>query len=360
MRNAILQAGDPAPWFVTRASSNARYHFDQTAGRVVVLALIESAARPDSQAFLARIVQRRATFDDDHAAFYGLSVDPTDETSGRLQASLPGLRYLWDNHRVVSAAYGAVQGKTYFRHVVVLDQRLSVVDNVALGRDPTADADRVIDAVRAFIQETEPQPDLPAPVLLIPRVFEPELCRRVIDYFEQTGGMDSGFMHEVEGRTVVTSDPAVKRRRDRLIEDDALRQLCRSRIRDRVIPAIAKAFQFQATRVERYVVSRYSAEDGGFFRRHRDNTTPGTAHRRFAVSLNLNTGDYEGGQLVFPEFTNQRYGPPRGGACVFSCSLLHEATPVVAGTRYAFLPFLYDDAAAEIRRQNQSQVELGN
>ena len=34
---------------------------------------------------------------------------------------------------------------------------------------------------------------------------------------------------------------------------------------------------------------------------------------------------------------------------VFSCSLLHEATPVTRGIRYATLPFLYDDAAAALR-----------
>jgi hypothetical protein len=33
---------------------------------------------------------------------------------------------------------------------------------------------------------------------------------------------------------------------------------------------------------------------------------------------------------------------------VFSCSLLHEATRVTAGRRYAFLPFFYDQAGADI------------
>ena len=41
---------------------------------------------------------------------------------------------------------------------------------------------------------------------------------------------------------------------------------------------------------------------------------------------------------------------------VFSCSLLHEATPVTKGTRYAVLPFLYDDAAAKIWEANQGSV----
>ena len=44
--------------------------------------------------------------------------------------------------------------------------------------------------------------------------------------------------------------------------------------------------------------------------------------------------------------------PPTGGAVVFSCSLLHEATPVTSGKRYAFLPFLYDEEGARIGQKN--------
>ena len=44
---------------------------------------------------------------------------------------------------------------------------------------------------------------------------------------------------------------------------------------------------------------------------------------------------------------------------VFSCSLLHEALPVTKGVRYVFLPFLYDDAAAEIREQNNAFLGEG-
>jgi predicted 2-oxoglutarate/Fe(II)-dependent dioxygenase YbiX len=42
---------------------------------------------------------------------------------------------------------------------------------------------------------------------------------------------------------------------------------------------------------------------------------------------------------------------------VFGCSLLHEVRPVTQGERFAFLPFLYDDAAAEIRRANLQYLE---
>ena len=68
------------------------------------------------------------------------------------------------------------------------------------------------------------------------------------------------------------------------------------------------------------------------------------------MTLNLNTGEYEGGALRFPEFGRRTYQPPAGGATVFSCALLHEATPVTKGTRYAFVPFLYDEVGAKLRR----------
>jgi len=69
-------------------------------------------------------------------------------------------------------------------------------------------------------------------------------------------------------------------------------------------------------------------------------------------TINLNAEEYEGGDLRFPEFGQATYRAPTGGAVVFSCSLLHEATPVTKGTRYGFLPFLYNDEAAQIREEN--------
>lgn len=84
--------------------------------------------------------------------------------------------------------------------------------------------------------------------------------------------------------------------------------------------------------MERYIVACYAAEDGGHFNAHRDNTTKGTAHRRFAVSISLNS-DFEGGEIVFPEYGPKGYKPPPGGAVVFSCSLLHAVTKVTRGRR---------------------------
>jgi predicted 2-oxoglutarate/Fe(II)-dependent dioxygenase YbiX len=210
--------------------------------------------------------------------------------------------------------------------------------------------------VLAFLERLPPPArfagfELQAPIAFLPNVFEPEFCQRLIDYYQAQGGEESGFMREVGGKTVRISDPGHKRRRDCTITDQSLRQAAVARIRRRIVPELVKTHQFRATRIERYIVGCYSAEDRGHFMPHRDNTTKGTAHRRFAVSINLNR-DFEGGNLSFPEYGPKQFKPPPGGAVVFSCSLLHTVSPVTRGLRYVFLPFLYDDAGAALREAN--------
>lgn len=162
-------------------------------------------------------------------------------------------------------------------------------------------------------------------------------------------------MRDVAGRTTLLHDPNHKRRRDHVLQDEALIAATRARFVRRVVPAIAHAFQFKVTRMERFLVACYSEEDQGHFRAHRDNTTKGTAHRRFAVSVNLNA-DFAGGELSFPEYGPRSYKPPPGGAVVFSCSLLHQVSPVIRKQRYAFLPFLYDETAAKLREENSTHL----
>jgi predicted 2-oxoglutarate/Fe(II)-dependent dioxygenase YbiX len=183
------------------------------------------------------------------------------------------------------------------------------------------------------------------------------MCRRLIDVYEASGGEESGFMRDVGGKTRLMLDPQHKVRRDHLIEDPALARELNLRIIHRLLPMVRRAFSFEATRVERLLVGCYEAETGGHFRAHRDNTTKGTAHRRFAVTINLNAEEYEGGDLRFPEFGPRLYRATTGGAIVFGCSLLHEAMPVTKGRRFAFLPFLYDEAGAVLRERNAGFLE---
>ncbi len=179
---------------------------------------------------------------------------------------------------------------------------------------------------------------------MLPNVFERDRAR-LIEGYRNGSPAGIGFMVERDGKTVQLRDHRHKRRSDWTITDHGLIEAAQERIRRRLVPEIKKAFAFNVTRMERHIVASYD-QSGGYFRPHRDNTTKGTAHRRFAVTINLNAEDYVGGDLMFPEFGRATYRAPTGGAVVFSCSLLHEALPIIRGQRFAYLPFLYDEAAA--------------
>jgi peroxiredoxin len=356
---AKLSAGDPAPWFHQRSFANPRYAIDTAAGRYLVLCFFASAGEPHSRAAIDAVLGRRDLFDDAKAAFFGLSVDPKDDTEKRIADSYPGYRFIFDFDGAVGRLYGAVPadaataGVAMRRLWVVLDPTLRVLRIVPFAPD-RGDVAEVLQYVEGL-----PPParfagvELQAPILLLPNVFEPEFCRTLIDLYEARGGAESGFMREVDGKTVAVHDHRHKRRKDYLIEDPAMIKETQTRFHRRVVPEILKAHQFEITRMERYIVSCYAAEDEAHFRAHRDNTTKGTAHRRFAVSVNLND-DFDGGEVSFPEYGPRGFKAPSGGAVVFSCSLLHAVSKVMSGRRFAFLPFLYDDAAAKLREANNA------
>jgi peroxiredoxin len=318
-RPIALQVGEPAPWFKGRTASNPRLAFHATAGRYILMSLFGSAGQPLAARMLELLLHDSGRFDGKHLAFFGVSTDPDDETLQRLPDRRPGVHFIRDFDCSISSRYGCIGDDGGHRpHTYVLDPTLRVL--MALPLDEPADAH-----VTALLEVLDRLPALPgphlarpqAPVLTVPRVFEPGLCQALIAHYEQRGGRDSGFMRDVDGKTVAVIDHGHKRRRDCNIEDPKLIRACMVRIQMRLVPEVHKAFQFHATRMERYIVSCYDAAEAGHFNPHRDNTTLGTAHRRFAVSLFLNSGEYDGGQLRFPEYGNALYSAPLGGAVVF-------------------------------------------
>jgi predicted 2-oxoglutarate/Fe(II)-dependent dioxygenase YbiX len=117
-------------------------------------------------------------------------------------------------------------------------------------------------------------------------------------------------------------------------------------------PGNSKAvFHEKIKRIERFLIGCYAADDSAHFRPHRDNGQPVTAHRRFALSVALNE-DFEGGELVFPEYNQRRHKAPKGWCAVFPCAIVHGVAPVTRGRRYVFLPFLYDEVGAKIKEEN--------
>lgn len=204
----------------------------------------------------------------------------------------------------------------------------------------------------------EPATDIvaPAPVILLPNLLPPEVCQALITLHHDNPTADGGVAREgIDGRPIHVVDHDKKQRRDFLIPPggrlhNGLGDLLVRRAR----PEIAKAFQADITHTDRLLVACYD-ENAGYFRRHRDNVPANVAFRQFALSINLNTGEYDGGQITFPEYNDHRYRAPSGAGVVFSTAVLHEVAPVTRGKRYVLLTFLHDDAA-EARRLGYEQM----
>ena len=152
---------------------------------------------------------------------------------------LPGIRYFFDSDRKVSELYGAVDadaegesGTAFKPFTLVLDPFLRVIGVFTL--DDPAKHNSLLDRLLGSLPPVDghASTEICAPVLILPRVFEPQFCKELIGLYERRGG----------------TEPA----------------------------------------------------KGGFFRAHRDNTTKGTAYRRFACTVNLNASTKRAAISAFP------------------------------------------------------------
>ncbi len=186
-----------------------------------------------------------------------------------------------------------------------------------------------------------------APVLLVPNVLSAEECGKLVESFE-TG---TPFMVRPPRPGEVAGDYKIpvyehdrQDRVDQIIKEPDTLSFLDERIFGRVTPLIKKAFAFDVTRRENLHIARYIGRRGGHQMGHRDNTSAATAYRRFALSMSLND-DYEGGGVVFKEFSPRPYRAAAGTALVFSSSLLHEVQETTSGTRYNLISHLFNDQA---------------
>lgn len=335
-----LSPGEPAPWFRGSTPSNPEFAFDSVAGRYVLLAFLplEDAARLQA---LQALAAHRPMFDDARLSVFAIVRDQQTLESAQ---DMTGLRWVADQGGAITALFDAAPAW------LVLDPTLRLLRGFELAET---------EGLFAYLAGLPPIAEhagaiTPAPVLIAPRIFEPELCRRLIAYHAESAAQFTGVMRDRGDRTHYVMDE-LKTRRDVAVKDESLVAEIRERLEARLFPLMERTLSFRVTQIERYLISCYAADDGGVFHAHRDNTTFSTAHRKFAGSINLND-DFTGGDLRFPEFGPATYRPPVGGACVFACGLLHEAVRVTAGTRFAFLPFFYDEAGAEVRAAYQARI----
>ena len=192
-----------------------------------------------------------------------------------------------------------------------------------------------------------------APVLAVPNVLDRDHCRRLITFWEQGSKLDNTVASSKEGSNI--ADSKTKIRTDVIIPEDSPEgQELLDAISRRLLPEVLKGFAFRVSRGEHFKIGCYDSTSGGHFAPHRDNTAPQTKHRRFALTLNLNTGEYEGGFLRFPEYGPQLYAPSAGGAAVFSCSALHQALPVTSGRRFVIVGFFWGEEEQKMFERMQA------
>lgn len=339
------EVGDIAPRLTLKRRSGADFDIfaDDEAGRFQVLVLAASLTRPAAAATVDSFVAAR---------------DALDEMKVNVHLVLPAA----EAERVSSTAFPVLaDGDGAALRLAGLQPGtdgaavLAVAPNghVLLRRDPGADGDpaaAVLERVRT-VAATRRAAGVPAnhpPVLVVPDVLSPEDCRRLIGIYALQGQefVEPGH-NQLKGRTTDCKMriPEYGRndRIDHWVCAPANNAVIDQRLVPRLMPEIHKAFNYRVTRHERYRIACYEGYRGGSQHGHRDNTLPFVAHRRFAVTINLNADEYEGAELRFPEFSEAAYKTPTGAAIVFSCSLLHEVLAMREGRRFALLAFLFGE-----------------
>ena len=178
------------------------------------------------------------------------------------------------------------------------------------------------------------------PLLVVDSVLDFDLVDSLLAVADEVGWFRSPMIRPgPNGEAALVADTEAKARHDHPLADVALATRVSQTLVERLLPAVAMSFAFEPHSYEAIKIVRYDAGDG-WFTAHRDNVTPDAAHRKFAVTINLDA-DYSGGCLRFPEMSHALYKPRPGSAIVFACGLLHEVTPVTAGTRHALITFLW-------------------
>ena len=312
---------------------------DDIAGNPIVLLFCPRFSEVAAEV-LAGVAEALESFSDAGSRLFAITLDDANVAEAQ-QVPFP---VLLDRDSTVFGAFGVAMQAIPTTMVLRSNQHVTAI----LKSEPALQAAEALNHVERLAAEREPvMMTHHPPVLMVPDVLSADDCRDLIDIFRTRG---QTFMPPGPGIDYIGTDYKMRipeyGRADRIdhwIVDKSTEALLHRRIEHRLLPEIAKAFQYRVTRWERLRIGCYQGERGGELHGHRDNVEP-TPYRRFAMSINLNVEQFAGGELRFPEFGDQRYRPVNGTAIVFSSSLLHEALHVTSGHRLVLLAFLFGDS----------------
>jgi peroxiredoxin/predicted 2-oxoglutarate/Fe(II)-dependent dioxygenase YbiX len=335
-----LERGDWAPDFVLPSQEGVPTRFiGQAGGTPTVLLFYETN---ENEASLQELKHFAATLAARPISLFAINGESPEANRRVFTEQELSMTAFSDVAGAVRQSYGIEPGPPMT--VFVLNRNLRVISSHPV-KEQESWAEQVATLLDTLPQEEAVEIHSQAPVLLIPDVLDLRYCEQLMAVWE-TDNVETGVERSKNGARENAIAEDYKRRRDHTVTDPELLADLTGMVGRGVLPAVRKAFSFRATRFEGFKIACYDAEAGGFFKAHRDNLSPATAHRRFALTLNLNDG-YEGGHLRFPEYGQHLYRPKAGGAVVFSGSLLHEALNVTKGRRFVLLSFLFGEEDAK-------------
>ncbi len=220
----------------------------------------------------------------------------------------------------------------------VLDPQFRVA-RITAGRGPAQIAEALGTLTRLTAKREQQSLQMHAPVLVIKNALTKDDCARLIAVWHQPVPVwkTDGLLcdgHEAEKGDFKVQGAAPYRVLQYVIRDRQIQQYLDSKLIRRIKPEVEKAFQTGFSKREDYRIAAYAAASGDSLAAHRDNPTAKTRHRRFSISITLNAEDFAGGALRFREYGFQDYRIETGSAIIWSCSLLHEVTPVTKGQRF--------------------------
>jgi len=340
--NGILEAGERIPNFSLDDQSGELLEFYTTMinGGAIVLVVLANQGKANTSMLLA-LEEKISEFSGPGTHLLVISKDSIEANAALSQKCDLHFPLLSDPGKVI-VDWFLVAAQAHDVAVLVLDpnQRLISFQTEADGEAPAL-ISHALGEVKRIAPQGEPKMlSSVAPVLVIPNVFSPAYCRELMDLW-QTGGNEqapiSSSASTEQGREV---DYGVFVRKDHTIVDQQRQIELTNILGSRIGPELQKIHYYDNLMFEPYVIGCYDAADAGFFRAHRDNFNENLQHRRYAFSINLNTDEYEGGNLRFPEYGHDLYRGPSGCAVLFSCSVMHEVLPVTKGRRFIFQGFI--------------------
>ena len=349
--------GDFAPDFETLDETGRalRMRADCFAGRPMILGFVGALDHPATQAWLGQWQAAESAIEAAGAHLMFVSSDTNAAQARQIKRSCGLLAPVCgDPTGAIQAQYGLCHGRDLQEpgsaRIVIITangQVRRIMDRSEAGIESSLETVREL-GVEAAGKAREGWIPGHAPILVIPNALDPEDCRTLIERFEASDGfrVDRPAPEETAEHKFMVSDYNRQDRIDHVLKDPALLARLDQRLAERVMPQVQKAFAFQVTRRELLHIARYKGAREGIHIGHRDNTHPSSQYRRFALSISLND-DYEGGGLVFREYSGLGYRGAVGTAFVFASGLLHEIEETTKGVRYNLISHLFNDASLQ-------------